>query len=62
MYAESGDYIGFLNISNRNTLWKLIEIDSVQVSNGKVNIGFEVEGNANAECQIDDVTFVKITG
>jgi hypothetical protein len=59
MYAESGGQIKFLNVFEQSTSWTPIEIDAIYVSNGKVDIGFMVEGIANAACQIDDVTFVK---
>lgn len=59
MYAESGDQVKFLNVIEQNTLWTSIEIDDIYVSNGKVEIGFTVDGMANAECLIDDVTFFK---
>ncbi|AXP80146.1 Glycosyl hydrolases family 43 [Mariniflexile rhizosphaerae] len=61
MYAESGGQIKFLNVIEQNTSWTPIEIDDIYVSNGKVDIGFMVEGIANAACQIDDVAFVKST-
>lgn len=59
MYAESGGKQTALSLLEQNTQWKLVEIDAINVLNGKVEIGFMVEGIANAECQIDDVTFVK---
>ncbi|MFG6685835.1 family 43 glycosylhydrolase [Mariniflexile sp. HNIBRBA6329] len=61
MYAESGGKQNILTISKQNPSWNLIEIDGVLVSNGKVEIGFVAEGIANAQCQVDDVTFVKNT-
>lgn len=61
MYAESGGQMKFLNVFEQNTSWTPIEINDIYVSNGKVDIGFMVEGIANAACQIDDVTFVKST-
>lgn len=60
MYAESGSKQTFLNIPENNTSWRLIEIESIQVLNGKVEIGFVANGNANAACQVDDVTFLKV--
>lgn len=59
MYSESDNQIKHLNILEQNNAWVTVEIDHVYVTNGKVEIGFVAEGNANAECQIDDVTFIK---
>ena len=61
MYTESGGKQNSSTILEQNPSWKLIEMDGVYVSNGKVEIGFIAEGIANAQCQVDDVTFVKST-
>lgn len=59
MYAESGGKQNSSTILEQKPSWKLIEIDDVYVSNGKVEIGFIAEGIAESQCQVDDVTFVK---
>lgn len=59
MYAESGAHKKTLDITEQNALWTSIEINDIYVSNGNVEIGFLAHGIAKAECQVDDVTFVK---
>ncbi|MEL0456509.1 family 43 glycosylhydrolase [Flavobacteriaceae bacterium SZ-1-7] len=59
IYAESSGNNKYTNINKENSSWKLIEIDNIQVSNEKVEIGFYIEGNANALLLVDDVTFTK---
>ncbi|WP_235817859.1 family 43 glycosylhydrolase [Formosa haliotis] len=59
VYAESGGKEKNLNVSKINTSWALVEIDDISVTNEKVEIGFKVEGDKTASCQIDDITLVK---
>ncbi|MEY2869656.1 MAG: hypothetical protein RIR01_2156 [Bacteroidota bacterium] len=59
MFAKSGDADYKITIEDENLSWKSICINDVLVKNGKVSIGFLVNGTANAFCLIDDVTLVK---
>lgn len=58
MYAESAGKRLENKVNNENPNWKPIELKHIPVKNGKVEIGFTAEGNANASCQIDDVSLV----
>ncbi|MDX8339376.1 family 43 glycosylhydrolase [Draconibacterium sp. IB214405] len=58
VYAESGGRKKSLEIK-QNDSWTQIELDGIEIVNGKVEIGFIARGLANASCQIDDVTLVK---
>ena len=58
MYAESGGKTHTLEITEENEEWTTIEIGDVQVMNEKVEIGFIAHGEAGANCQVDDVSFV----
>jgi hypothetical protein len=59
MFAESNEKKHSYSIKKENAVWKTITIKKVIVKGGKAAIGFVAEGNANAFCYIDDVTFVK---
>jgi len=59
IYAESGGKQKNISISEENKSWILLTLDAIYVSNGKVEIGFDVEGNANAACQVDDISLIK---
>lgn len=59
MYAKSGEFSMNYDIKAVNSNWITIEIQHVAITNGKVEIGFFAEGNANAFCYIDDVVLVK---
>ncbi|PKD17713.1 beta-xylosidase [Salegentibacter salinarum] len=58
MYAESAGKRHNVEITEQNDEWITIEIENVQVSNEKVEIGFNAYGDAGASAQIDDVSFV----
>ncbi|GAB6010966.1 family 43 glycosylhydrolase [Viscerimonas tarda] len=60
MYAESGGKINTLKITAENPSWSAINLKEVPVKNGKIEIGFLANGIAGANCQIDDVSLVKI--
>lgn len=59
MYATSGSNEQKKTIANANDKWVTITIPHIQVTNGKVEIGFFAEGSANAFCYLDDVVLVK---
>lgn len=59
MYAVSNDKVYSYSIKEEQAAWTTIELKSVLVKDGKVEIGFVAEGNANAYCHIDDVALVK---
>ncbi len=59
MYAESGGKQKVAKITEQNDNWITIEIENVEVTNGKVEIGFVAHGEAKANCQVDDVLLVK---
>jgi len=59
MYATSGGSEQKQVIASANDNWITINIPHIQVRNGKVEIGFFAEGNANAYCYVDDVVLVK---
>ncbi|MES2276581.1 MAG: hypothetical protein V4592_11200 [Bacteroidota bacterium] len=59
MYAESGGKRLFYPVNEENVEWKAIELKHIKVKNGKVEIGFHVDGGAGAFCRIDDVSLVR---
>lgn len=59
IYAESQDRRSSLMITEPNSTWKQVKIENINIVKGKVEIGFWVDGDADASCQIDDVTLVK---
>jgi hypothetical protein len=59
MYAQSNGKTLSSIIKNENPDWKTIVIKNIAVKGGKVEVGFRAEGNANAFCFVDDVSFVK---
>ena len=61
MYAESGDVSMNIDIPQNQSEWTDVTMKNVTVSGGKVTVGFKADGEANAWCNIDDVTFVKST-
>lgn len=58
MYAESGGIQKTAEINEENEEWITVEIPDVEVRNEKVEIGFIAQGEAEASCQIDDVSFI----
>lgn len=60
MYAESDGKINTLKITSENSVWTTINLKDIPVRNGKIEIGFFVNGTAGANCKIDDVSLVKI--
>jgi hypothetical protein len=59
MYATSNGKSRVYGIKEENTAWKTISIERIIVKGGKVEIGFEADGAANAFCYVDDVSLVK---
>lgn len=61
MYAETGGktYRCPLNPTAETAGWTTISMPDIEVKNGEVTIGFYAVGEANASCQIDDVTLVQ---
>jgi len=59
MYATSNDKTFKVTFKEENTSWKTIKIENIVIKNGKIEIGFEAEGAANAFCYVDDVLLLK---
>jgi len=59
MYAVSNGKVEVCSIKEENAAWKTISIERIPVKGGKVEIGFNAEGAANAFCYVDDVVLVK---
>ena len=59
MYAESAGTTQKIEINKEADAWKSIVLENVNVKNGKVEIGFNAEGNPGASAQIDDISLVK---
>ncbi len=58
MYAKSGDITRRADMPYSDGSWHEVVIEDVQVSNGKVEIGFMADGKANDWCHIDEVSLV----
>ena len=58
MYAESAGKPITYKVKGENSQWKTIELKRISVKNGKIVVGFRAEGEANASCQVDDVSLV----
>lgn len=59
MFAESGGKKTSLKITENNSSWTQIELRNVKVSGGKVEIGFWADGKPDAQCLVDDVSFIR---
>jgi hypothetical protein len=59
MYAASAGKRSTRQIKRVSPQWTTIELERVPVKNGKVEIGFQASGAANASCQVDDISLVK---
>lgn len=59
MYAISNNDSIKSDISYSDNQWHTIEIKDFLIKNGKVEIGFIVDGNAGAWCRFDDLTLLK---
>lgn len=59
IYAMSGGKMFTSKIKKKNPKWKAIQLKHIKVKNGKVEIGFLVDGKANAFCLVDDVSLIK---
>jgi hypothetical protein len=60
MYAESAGKRQVYKVKQAHPQWSTIEIKRVPVKNGKVEVGFRAEGIAQASCQIDDVSLIRM--
>lgn len=60
MYAKSGTIKQAAAIGAASD-WTTVTLENISVTGGKVEIGFEADGKANAWCNVDDVTLVKST-
>lgn len=60
MYASCNGRILKYSVKGENTSWKTINLESIPIKDGKVEIGFLAEGTANAFCYVDDVSLVKV--
>lgn len=61
MYAESRDERSFVNIPSNSSAWTSIKLENIKVKGGKVEFGFWADGNAGAQCLIDDVSLIRKT-
>lgn len=59
MFAESQSKKSVCAIAGKHEAWTTIRIDKVRVKSGKVEIGFNAEGAANAFCYVDEVMLVR---
>lgn len=59
LYAESNGKTKTKSFNNENSDWQTIEIKSIKVRKGRVEIGFIAAGKAGSRCQVDDVSLVK---
>ncbi len=59
MYAVSKGKNYRYKVSAANANWTTISIQHIKVKNGKAEIGFNADGQANAFCYVDDVSLVK---
>ena len=62
MYAKSGNKTWQTSVTHADGKWYAYTIDSVQVRNGVVEVGFYADGHANDWCHIDDVRLVRRAG
>jgi hypothetical protein len=60
LFAESNGRKFSHGIKKENQGWTEIRIDKISVRGGKIDIGFIAEGVANAYCNVDDVSLVKV--
>jgi len=60
MYASSNGKSFNHAINEENAFWKTVSIKNITIKGGKAKIGFLADGKANASCQIDDISLVKM--
>lgn len=60
MFAFSGGKKFRHNLEKTNENWIDIVLKDIKITQGKTEIGFLADGNANAFCLIDDVSLVKV--
>lgn len=59
MYASSNHTVSSCNIEQEQVGWTVVELKKLLIKDGKVEIGFVADGDANAYCHIDDVVLVR---
>jgi len=59
MYAVSRGEKYELSVDKENLNWEAIQLDEVYVSQGRVEIGFYAEGQADAGAWIDDIVLIR---
>lgn len=60
MFAKSGEFSSELTVNtDTDGSWHKFILDEIKVTEGYVTIGFSATGDANASCQIDDITLVR---
>lgn len=60
MYAVSNGKTFKYSIKDENSTWKTIKLESIAIRNGKVEVGFIANGDANSFCYVDDVSLLKM--
>lgn len=60
MYALSDSKTTAVEFKEEHQSWKTISIEKLIIKGGKVEIGFNATGVANAVCEVDDVSLVKV--
>ncbi len=60
MYAKSGSKRFDVSVKEENKTWTTITLEDIKVKNNKVEIGFLADGKAGANCQVDDVSLMKV--
>lgn len=61
IYADSDNHESTFNLTDGKPSydeWTSVTFNNIKVNGGKVTIGVYADGEANASCQIDDITFV----
>jgi hypothetical protein len=56
MYGLSNKLRSSTKIEHQNADWTTVTINDLKVSNGNIEIGFIVQGNAKAFCLLDDIS------
>jgi hypothetical protein len=59
MYSSSNGLSSRVAVDGANALWTTIKLERIRVKGGKIEIGFDAEGTANAFCNVDDVMLLR---
>jgi len=59
MYATANGKTVSADMRRDGDGWQRVELGQIEVRNGRVEIGFDVEGEALARCRIDDVELIR---